>query len=95
MNKIKKGGENRCQFKENNNIIKLEKRVRWIHRRVDNIRINHIHQATDKIVKSKPSRVVMEILNVKGKMKNRHLSKAIVEQCLYYFKVKIKYKCNF
>ena len=95
MNKIKKGGENRCQFKKTNNIIKLEKEIRLLHRRLANIRSNHIHQATNKIVKTKPSRVVMETLNIKSMMKNRYLSKAIAEQCLYDFKVKIKYKCEF
>ena len=94
INKIKKGGENRCQFKKTNNIIKLEKEIRLLHRRLTNIRSNHIHQATNKIVKIKPSRVVMEILNIKGMMKNRHLSKAIAEQCLYEFKRQIQYKCK-
>lgn len=94
INKIKKGGENRCQFKKTNNIIKLEKEIRLLHRRLTNIRSNHIHQATNKIVKTKPSRVVMETLNIKGMMKNRHLSKAIAEQCLYEFKRQIQYKCK-
>ncbi len=95
MNKIKKGGENRCQFKKTNNIIKLEKEIKLFHRKLANIRSNHIHQATNKIVKTKPSRVVMETLNIKGMIKNKHLSKAISEQCLYDFKVKMQYKCEF
>ena len=95
MNKIEKGGENRCQFKKTNNIIKLEKQIRLLYRKLANIRSNHIHQATNKIVKTKPSRVVMETLNIKGLMKNKHLSKAIAEQCLYDFNVKMKYKCGF
>src|SRR3712207_1149593 len=94
MNKIIRGGENRCQFKKTNNIIKLEKEIRLLHRRLRNIRSNHIHQATNKIVKTKPSRVVMETLNIKGMLKNKHLSKAISEQCLYDFKVKMEYKCK-
>ncbi|KEI08985.1 RNA-guided endonuclease InsQ/TnpB family protein, partial [Clostridium novyi] len=94
MNKTIRGGENRCQFKKTNNIIKLEKEIRLLHRRLRNIRSNHIHQATNKIVKTKPSRVVMETLNIKGMLKNKHLSKAIQEQCLYDFKVKMEYKCK-
>ena len=89
--KNKKGKE----FVKTSNIIKLEKQIRLIHRRLSNIRNNHLHQATNKIVKTKPSRVVMETLNIKGMMKNKHLSKAIAEQCLYDFKVKLKYKCEF
>src|SRR3712207_8202694 len=71
MNKIIRGGENRCQYKKTNNIIKLEKEIRLLHRRLRSIRSNHIHQATNKIVKTKPSRVVMETLNIKGMLKDR------------------------
>lgn len=95
MNKIKKGGETRCQYKKSNNIIKLEKEIRLLYRRLANIRSNHIYQATNKIVKTKPFRVVMETLNIKGMMKNKHLSQAISKQCLYDFKTKMKYKCEF
>ena len=95
MNKIKKGGENCCQFKKTKNIIKLEKQIKLIHRRLSNIRLNYIHQVTTKIVKTKPSRVVMEDLNIKGMMKNKHLSEAVAEQCLYNFKIIMKYKCKF
>ena len=52
----------------------------------------NINQITTKIVKTKPSRVVMEDLNIKGMMKNKHLSKTVAEQCLYDFKMKMKYK---
>jgi transposase len=51
---------------DESNIIKLEKKIRLMHRKLSNIRNNHLHQATTKIVKTKPSRVVMETLNVKG-----------------------------
>ena len=54
MNKIEKGGEDRCQFKKTNNIKKLEKQIKLIHRRLSNIRLNYIHQVTTKIVKTKP-----------------------------------------
>ena len=36
----------------------------------------------------------MEDLNVSGMMKNRHLSKAIQEQCFYEFIRQMKYKCE-
>lgn len=87
----KKGRE----FVKTCNIIKLEKKIKLIHRRLSNIRNNHLHQATTLIVKTKPSRVVMETLNISGMMKNRHLSKAIAEQKLYEFKRQMKYKCEF
>lgn len=83
------------KFVKTSNIIKLEKQIRLLHRRLSNIRNNHLHQATTKIVKAKPSRVVMETLNIKGMMKNRHLSKAIAQQGLYEFKRQLRYKCEF
>ena len=83
------------KFVKTSNIIKLEKQIRLLHRRLSNIRNNHLHQATTKIVKTKPSRVVMETLNIKGMMKNRHLSKAIAKQGLYEFKRQMQYKCEF
>ena len=89
--KNKKGKE----YVKTKNIAKLEKQIKLIHRRLSNIRLNYIHQVTTMIVKTKPSRIVMEDLNIKGMMKNKHLSKAIAEQCLYDFKLKMKYKCQF
>lgn len=89
--------ENRCgnKFVKTNNIIKLERQIKLLHRKLSNIRNNHIHQATNKIIKLKPYRVVMEDLNVVGMMKNKHLAKAIAEQCFYEFARQIKYKCEF
>ena len=88
---------NKCnnKFVKTNNIIKLEKQIKLLHRKLSNIRNNHIHQATNKIVKLYPYRVVMEDLNVSGMMKNKYLSKAIQEQCLYEFIRQMKYKCEF
>ncbi|OOM06408.1 RNA-guided endonuclease InsQ/TnpB family protein [Clostridium saccharobutylicum] len=83
------------KFAKTSNIIKIEKQIKLLHRKLANIRSNHSHQATNKIVKTKPSRVVMESLNIKGMMKNKHLSKAIAQQCLYEFKRQMKYKCEF
>ncbi|MCL1794197.1 MAG: RNA-guided endonuclease TnpB family protein, partial [Oscillospiraceae bacterium] len=70
-NKIKI--ERAYKFTKTKNIERLEREARLIHRRLGNIRLNHIHQATTKIAKTKPSRVVVEDLNVRGMMKNRHL----------------------
>ena len=76
------------------NIVKLEKRIRKAHKTLDNIRTDYRHKATTEIVKTKPSRIVMETLNVKGMMKNRHLSKAVAQQGLFEFKTMIKYKAE-
>ena len=83
------------KFVKTNNIIKLEKQIKLLYRKLSNIRNNHIHQVTNKIIKLKPYRIVMENLNVSGMMKNKHLSKAIAEQCFYEFIRQIKYKSEF
>ena len=83
------------KFVKTNNIIKLEKQIKLVHRRLNNIRNNHIHQATNKIIKLNPYRVVMEDLNVSGMMKNKHLAEKIAEQKFYEFKRQMKYKCEF
>lgn len=89
---MNKRGEN--QFVKTSNLIKIEKRIQQLHRRLTNIRNNHIHQATYAIVKTKPCKIVMEDLNVSGMMKNRHLSKAFANQKLYEFIRQVKYKCE-
>ena len=76
------------------NIVKLEKKIRLLHRKLANIRLNYNHQITTEIVKTKPSQIVIEDLNIKGMMKNRHLSKAIAEQSLYKFTQLLTYKCE-
>lgn len=81
-------------LKDMKNIEKQNKVIRSLYKKLTDIRTNHLHQTTNEIVKTKPSRIVMETLNVKGRMKNHHLSKAISEQCLYEFKRQIKYKCK-
>ncbi len=85
------------RFVKTSNIINVENQIRMQHRKLNGIRNNHIHQATNTIVKTKPCKVVMETLNtlnIKGMMKNRHLSKAIAKQRLYDFKSKLQYKCE-
>ena len=83
-NKIKGKGKN---------LLKLEKQINKTYKRLTNIRTNHLHQATFAMVKTKPEYIVIEDLNIKGMMKNRHLAKAIAEQKLYEFKRQLEYKC--
>jgi putative transposase len=92
---IGKEGENCYKFTKTNNIKKLEREIKLIQRRLSNIRLNHIHQTTTAIVRTKPSRIVVEDLNVKGMLKNKHLSKAIQEQCFHKFISILEYKSKF
>ena len=80
--------------KECKNIQKQNAKIRKIYRKLTDIRDNYLHQTTTEIVKTKPSRIVMEHLNVKGMMKNKHLAKAIASQKFYEFIRQIKYKCE-
>ena len=89
--KNKKGKE----YVKTKNIIKLEKQIQQTHRKLANIRNNYLHQTTTSIVKTKPYRIVIEDLNVKGMMKNKHLSDAIRKQGFYEFKRQLEYKCKF
>lgn len=97
-NTLKRDKNNRPIYKtplrEMKNIQKQNQVIRQLHKRLTNIRTNHLHQATAEIVKTKPSRIVMETLNIKGMMKNKHLSKAIGQQKLYEFKRQNQYKCQ-
>lgn len=81
-------------LKDMRNIQKQNQIIRNLHKKLNDIRTNHLHQCPNEIVKTKPSRIVMEQLNVKNMMKNKHLSKAVKEQKLYEFKRQIQYKCK-
>lgn len=82
------------RFVKTRNIEKEEAELRKLHARITNIRTNYIHQTTHKLISLLPCKVVMEDLNVQGMMKNRHLSKAIQEQCFFEFIRQMKYKCE-
>lgn len=74
------------------NIINKEKELLRLTKRLTNIRQNYLHQTTSEIVKRKPSFICIENLNVSGMMRNRHLSKAVQQQCFYEFRKQIEYK---
>ena len=81
-------------LRECRNIQRQNKKIQLLHKKLTDIRNNHLHQATAEIVKTKPSQVVMEDLNVKGMMKNKHLAEAIAKQKFYEFKRQIQYKAE-
>ena len=76
------------------NISKHLVQLRLLHRRLADIRCNHIEHITTEIAKTKPSRVVMEDLNVSGMMKNRHLARSIGEASWKFFRTKMEWKCK-
>ena len=76
------------------NIQKQRLKVQKLHHRIDNIRTDHINKTIAEIVKTKPSYITIEDLNVSGMMKNKHLSKAVASQKFYEFRTKLQAKCN-
>lgn len=76
------------------NIQKQRLKVQKLHHRIDNIRTDYINKTIAEIVKTKPSYITIEDLNVSGMMKNRHLSKAVASQKFYEFRTKLKVKCD-
>lgn len=76
------------------NIQKQREKVQKIHRQLANIRDNYIKTTVSEIVKTKPSYITIEDLNVKGMMKNRHLSKAVQQQKFYDFRKILTEKCK-
>ena len=81
-------------LRECRNVERQNRKIRLLYRRINNIRTNYMHQTTRAIVKTKPSRIVMETLNVKSMMKNRYLAESIAAQKLYEFKRQMQYKCE-
>ena len=76
------------------NIQKQKAKVQKLHHRIDCIRTDYINQCIHEIVKTKPSYITIEDLNVKGMRKNRHLSKAVASQKFYEFRTKLEAKCK-
>ena len=76
------------------NIQKQKLKVQKLHHKMDNIRTDYINKIIAEIVKTKPSYITIEDLNVKGMMKNRCLSKAVASQKFYEFRKRLKAKCD-
>lgn len=90
---LKKRSEKSATKKRANidkNILRLQK----LHVRLKNIREEYVKSIVSELVKTKPSYITIENLNVKGMMKNRHLSKAIAQQCFHTFKIWLVAKCR-
>lgn len=86
-NKKKKGSDGKNIKK---NILKLQR----VHQTLTNLREDYQNKVVQRIVRTKPSFITMETLNVSGMMKNRHLSKTIAEQKFNRFIELMKCKAN-
>ena len=75
------------------NIQSTKHKIKLLHRKLSSIRLNHVHQTTSHIVKQLPKGIVIEDLNVRGMMKNKHLAKHIQNSLFYEFRRQLEYKC--
>lgn len=82
------------KYQKTNSILKYEKLARRIYSKISNIRKDQRHKITRELVNLNPAVVIMEDLNVKGMMKNKHLAKAISEMGFNDFIRIMKYKCE-
>ncbi len=87
--RIKKEGEATRQ-----NIEKQRLKVQKLYQKLENIRTDYVNQCVNEMVKTKPSYITSEDLNLSGMMKNKHLSKAIASQKFYECRTKLKRKWN-
>lgn len=82
------------KYTKTKNIIKEEDKLRKLYKRKTNIKMNYLHQTVHSLVSYSPKRIVMESLCLTDMLKNKHLSKKILEQCFYDFIKFMKYKCE-
>lgn len=80
--------------KKTKNMTKLQRQLRKLDRKMTNIKQNFRHQLTNSLVKREPSFIVIEDLNVRGMLKNRHLSKAISDQSFNLISKYLLQKCK-
>ena len=76
------------------NIRKQKLKVQKLYHRLDCIRTDYLNKAVSELVKTKPKWITLEDLNVRGMMKNKHLSKAVAQQKFFEFRTKLTAKCK-
>lgn len=76
------------------NIQKQVLKVQKLYHKINCIRTDYINKTIVEIVKTKPSYITIEDLNILGMMKNKHLSKTIASQKFYEFRAKLEAKCK-
>jgi putative transposase len=76
------------------NILKLYGQLVRLRNRMTNIRHDYLHKISREIVNRLPRAIVMEDLNVKGMLKNKHLSRDIQKQAFHTFRTFVQYKAE-
>ena len=95
---VKKGQLKSFEWKrplhECKNLQKQQQVVNRLYERLTRIRTDYNRKELQSILKRKPSFIVIEDLNVKGLMKNKHLSKAIAQAQWYTSRVFLQQQCE-
>jgi len=86
----RKGGS----YQKTNNIIKSEKSLLKLNKRLRNIRRNQRSHIVSDIINRKPRFICIEDLNISGMMKNKHLSKSVQNQGFYDFRRLLEYNSD-
>ncbi|WP_274436587.1 RNA-guided endonuclease InsQ/TnpB family protein [Alicyclobacillus sp. ALC3] len=76
------------------NIAKNVLRVQKSQMRLANMRSAYRTHVVNMLVKTKPAYIAIERLNIKGMVRNRHLSKSISSQGFYDFKLTLANTCR-
>ncbi len=81
--------------KGGSNYNKTKQKIAKLHYKIASIRNTNLHEISKYAVdKTKASTIVMEDLNVKGMMSNRHLSKALSDVAISELKRQVQYKAE-
>ena len=88
----KKRGEKTATYSAN--IERQVLKIQQLYQTLTNIRVDYENKIISAILERKPSFIVLEDLNVRGMMKNRHLSRAIAAQRFFYFRTKLTIKAK-
>ena len=87
----KKLESNKCHTSNSN---KLQRKVALLNRKLTNVRSTYIDEVIKDILSARPKLIVIEDLNVRGMMKNRHLARSIANQKFAEFANKLCRKCE-
>ncbi|EAI4070547.1 transposase, partial [Campylobacter jejuni] len=81
-------------IKKSNNYKKASIKLNKLHSKISNIRADFLHKLSSLIIRNF-NYIGLEDLNIKGMLKNHHLSKAISDVSFYEFKRMLSYKSQY
>ncbi|MBR0074701.1 MAG: transposase [Synergistaceae bacterium] len=95
LEKLKQRKEETATKKEKrSNLDKQRLKLQKAYKKLADKRRDYINKTVKEIVTASPEYITIEDLNVKGMIKNRHLSKAISECEFGYFRSQLEKKCK-